>query len=1433
MANKPAVNAFQSGMVQDIDILKQPNQSYRDSMGGRLMFNDNGTYSWEVENGNKVSFTMAPRGGADANRYLPLGHTGNSNIRVMLTVDPINGSGEIGIFSIDSDGIGTYKTLFNDQDDPNGDSLNFNPNNQIEARFLYENDQCIRVYWVDGIEDNSNQPRVFTFSYDRSAGNPSNVVAYSAATLSVHAINSQAEFLLGIIKYDQSIAGSALSGVYQFTYRLGTNDGYRTPWSPLGRKIFLTTDGVSNVNWNTYEMEGSGLNSGKGNRIEVKGIDQRFDEIEVAYVYSETPDVVDESTIFAKSVISGTTMSFDHVSNDGEPLITQEIPAIFSGIKAAKTLNIKDTTLYYGNVVEGLLNISSPEDIVSGVTVSPVFRDMRSDELVNAIPTILTPPITHANTTTANTIKKLHSAAGGTESYNIVTDYVNYKGTQVEHLYTGYFRGETYRFAVVFYDLLGFPAFAIHLCDVKFPDQSSDTFTAQRVTASDTVVNVAAGGGVLPEKAWPTNNYGDYTSNPVENGEDTGLGTYSHIRIMGLEVNGIDTTSIASQISGFKIVRVALDATILAQGLLYPCVRQNDISRPFPFPTQQWFDGEVGGDITGATAAIDVLLDHADMLNDTQPKTTGTTPKYSVRPNFTAFYTPDYDFDDSRLPVVQTQDKLRLIGGCFTDGRLDVQDLIPWNYIVGDSNTRNKFYYSKNDFHVAPADPYPTYLDEADIAESIVMTIGNTLPDYIPGLDLHNTVEFEEGAAMGYTQPGEYKGWGKGKTIFYRTGNFGSGTNKVAPYFKSNVGGVSPYQGTWICNYTRPNANPYGGLSLASLETDIFHGTGHFQPVNNPTFATPISNVYDEIEVWGGDCYLDYFGFARTYGRFETTPGNDPLDYSLGVIFPWESTLNHSLRQAASQQNPMFSDVGNRNHDEYVNPGTNPFSNGLYFVATDDQLIEEFNLNEVLLFQELTQFYTPEPFNFKDNLRFPVRWRYTREKFYGDPVDTWRTFQVNDFKDLNGEYGEITSSLYMFNQIYSWQISAFGRLRASDRALIKSQGAGTLTTGIGDKLDGIDYISTVQGNQHQWSLFTSGNAAYWVDVNMRSIMRFAQDGRKEIDEAHALHNFSENTLKIFEDIDNPAFNGGITGAFDHGNKDAIWSLIYNEYIRINANLVINSERIDANDYFDNNSTVFIDWFGVNAAGTGVLFPEGITTLGENNNAVHYVCSLPTGSPFYVNTVSPTGTITGLISVNPGQCVELKRDKNTLAWTATPVLKSVITPEPFSFSFNENLNAFQGFHAYRSTFLVSHKHDIISHDFLSSGIDNKYYAHDYPALKNNFYGLDYKALLSVVIADIPMVHKIFDDLRINCNDEASNTISRILMATETQSYYLDMTTDTRKKYLEDILRVPLRTKTQDDRTRGKHVQLTFEFLNNSFKPSRMTNLVTFYRTSNRV
>jgi hypothetical protein len=85
---------------------------------------------------------------------------------------------------------------------------------------------------------------------------------------------------------------------------------------------------------------------------------------------------------------------------------------------------------------------------------------------------------------------------------------------------------------------------------------------------------------------------------------------------------------------------------------------------------------------------------------------------------------------------------------------------------------------------------------------------------------------------------------------------------------------------------------------------------------------------------------------------------------------------------------------------------------------------------------------------------------------------------------------------------------------------------------------------------------------------------------------------------------------------------------------------------------------------------------------------------------------------------------------------------------------------------------------------------------------------------------------------NINDAVVNTIKEIVMETQEQIETIDMTADDRWKYLEQILRSPLRTFEQGDRMRGKWIKLTFVFDNTTDEKIIFTNLLTEFRLSNR-
>jgi len=1423
-------NVFSKGLNRDYDPTNVSATSMVDNINGKLMFNKKGTLDWVEDNGNILSFTLNANSGADTNRYVPLGYAGDGNIKIIFSVREDLSFSEIGILGFDKNGDGTYATLFNDTSD--AEKLNFKSTNQICARFLYENNETIRVYWVDGVESDSNPPRVFTIKYNPTL-EKNDVTAYSAVTDTVHSIDSQAEFNPGLIKYEQKISGNILTGVYQYTYRLLTDDGYATSWVTPTNKIFVTSDDINNLNWNRYEMEGSGLDSGKGNRIEIKGVDSRFDRIQVAYLYAKTKAIIDESNIFSDSAIptGTTTMSFDHVSNLGEPVITATINTRFQGIVAAKTLEVKDSVLYYGNINENLLKITSAEleTVLSGLTITPKFRDMRSD---TAELGPKTPPVCHSPPTNANAIaqKRLHQTS--IEDYKIVDDYVNYKGTQVDNIFKGYFRGETYRFAIVFYDKLGYPYFAFHLADFTFPDQYDTTYKWNRLKIDGTTTGVTTDN--LTQPACSTNDYNHtpITADPVMQFDPFHNILYSHLRIMGIEVSGINVSSIKDKISGFSIVRTDRDATIVNQGLLMPTVidaEDSTITRPHMVGYHRW-----AGGTTNSPNLFGV---------DRWDSTSGD--KYSTRPFLSVFYSPDNDFDKTTIPTIQTNDSLKVIGSCYKAASTRTENVDnsgghnePHTTFGGLGNVSSnhvvvvsKWYRTLNPVMNNEGTYTPKFGAKANLNNQFILVSGGTLPNYESTLTLKNSTKFRTDGNVSNTQGfglnNDLSSFGKPNTIFYKHGNFGSKPNAIFNYsqntssYNQNTGA-----GSIIANYYRENTNLYGGLTISSMQQTIFYSTGHFQPIGNPTFTEAPLNVYDSIEIFGGDCYLDYFSFLRLYGRNGISTG---YDYSQGVSFPYESTINHTLRQAASSTNPMFPDIGARSDGMLSG---HVYYNGLFILNNGNgQLVEEFNYNDVLTFSELTKFFNTQPFAFQNINQYPIRWRHTLNKYYGDPIDSWRQFELGAFEDLMGLYGAITSSSFLFNQIYSFQETGFGRLRAFDRAALESETTQSLTTGIGPALDGIDYISTSVGNQHQWSLVNTGKAFYWIDVFNGKAMRFAQDGLAYLSDVKGMHSYFEKESSFFLNKDNPVLNNGILGAWNSKDRDVFWTFNRDEYITYTSDFVIVSNLIDSVIYLGNNETRFINYQGSYSPTVGLLMPIGDIGFNTvNDNIIQYISISSSSNTVSVRQRNSAGVTTYMFDAVAGGSYMIYRESKDDNWSHVVVPKRKITPFRATVVYSEYIQQFTQFHSFKPNFYICHNKFIISEQ--ASLVPKQFYVHGKNVLHANYYGQNFKTSLTVTVSDKGEFSKLFDNVRVAINKQGVSKMEKFIFTTEEQKRFYNVQSDTRVKFLEGNFRLPIRTITQENRMRGRWLAMTFEFENNLYNSIKIDNLINHYRLSNR-
>jgi hypothetical protein len=908
---------------------------------------------------------------------------------------------------------------------------------------------------------------------------------------------------------------------------------------------------------------------------------------------------------------------------------------------------------------------------------------------------------------------------------------------------------------------------------------------------------------------------------------------------MGIEVGGINITGIKDKISGFSIVRTDRHKTILHQGFVLPVVDGGAVSnqsRPHPVGHQRY--SAVNKELYGCSYSIN----GAD--------------KFELRPNQTILHAPDNDFDPTTIPTVQSSDRLKIVGSCYVGGPQSSNQTyynganLAHIYAPQGTNTASpcvisKWYRSYNTSHDNITNAIkPKYGNYATISYQLNIAKGATVDNYEGVLQFKNQVYYRTPSPANSEenfggQDYEYQGSGK-NSILYKHGNWLPNNSQSSCFAYDGTNNSTfahnTQAGALICNYTRNNQNQlpnnaYGGLTQSSLEQTVFYSTGHFQPVNNITFGTPNNDTYNQIEVYGGDCYLDFVGFLRIYSRFpQTNPNQDQYrkDVSYGVVFPLESVNNYSLRQAASTQNPIYTDVGAR-------PGTtqsgetSDFPNGL-FSSSAGQLIEEFNYNDVLTFSELTSFFASVPIGFQNINQYPVRWRHTKNKFYGDTIDTWRSFEVNSFEDLMGVHGPITSSTFLFNQIYSLQEKAFGRLRAFDRAALESETTQSLTTGVGPALDGIDYISTSVGNQNQWSLVNTGKAFYWIDVFNGKAMRFAQDGLNYLSDQRGMHSFFERESKYFLNKDNPAFSEGISGAWNSKDRDVLWTFNRDEYISTGTNLVVTSDIIDSANHYSNNETVFVHWTGASTVNNGIILPVEANTVGNNYNVLQYV-SLKTGSnSMYVNQVK-NNVVTPLAQITAGQNYLFYRNSSSDDWSYTLLAdKSKITPFRATVVYSEYIQSFTQFHSFKPNFYISHNKFLITEQ--ADIVSKQFFVHGKNLLHANYYGQNWKTSLRVTVSDNGEFAKIFDSVRLAVNKQGSEKLNNFIFSTEEQKRFYDVNQDGRVRFLEDNLRLPVRTETQPDRMRGRWLSMIFEFSNNTEYPIKIDNLINHYRLSNR-
>lgn len=1094
--NRPKIdNRFVAGMNGDNDIQYQPQDTYRDAVNMRVLFNEDGGLSIENDKGNKLSFTLVDYNGDVLTDYIPVGQAAFADKVVLFSTNEENS--EIGFVTVDADGIGTYTQVFNDKYDPNGDKLGFKKRNNIEAKAVKETDDIERVYWTDYTEQFSviNIQLGASFSYTPTGGGA--VFLEYPFWYSVHSFRIYCDWDMGIIKYKERIEGNLKTGVYQYAYRQGTKDGYRTPFFPLTRHFIMNSQPFDS----SYQMQPSNQVTDYGFRLEISGIDTRFPILEVAYVYSISETQTVDAAIFYSEEVSikmkypAATKTIDHITNAGEPISLDEFNTRLLPIRKVKTIEEKDNILFAGGVKE--VGVLEPD--LSEATITAITRNMEADK--DALGTFIKPYATDA---IVDTVVYVNNYGSTQTEYPIKNEPATYRGTAFEHLFTSYWRGETYRIGVMLFDRKGMPNYVFHLDDYTFPEQYDGWGGNYTLTVND--------GGTLK------------------------------IRLLGMEISGIKIPveilydeDDNLNISGFSIVRARRVEETLFQGVLMNTVYENDdttvngtahwkYTRPNPL-TENFFNGHI-------TPVAGSYPNNALQLKGVK----ATTDKYfASRAGTALMYSPEIFFGYKATPEWTQNSNLKAVCVAGAAGqeygregfnRVFLSDAIchfySKNYLT-EPYWANYFGTNLGDVtYIEQGGIFKTFLGDDFKIENYDVQKDDLIYTQYTQIDFDNTVGCSDCNVDKF-------GWGCPDSLLF-----------IMKDFKDVSAGVDLVRNkVLIANFRKPADSYFSGEDENALEKTIYISTGHFQPINNTVIAETEDAdgnlVFNNVEVWGGDCYPSYFGFTRILPQYrscdtDNVGGTDCyLDYSVSMIVPLESNINYSLR------------IGRTFPKDGVEPendscGDSSLSNK----GIQEKQREDFNINSVLQHEENVQFFNAKPTTIVNRTENHMTVIHSETKYYGEPLNNYRRYLANNYFDLTGANGDITKLFSQYSYIYFLQTKGFGRLYINQPTTLNSPETGSIIVGSGGILTGALYISQDIGSQHQFSVIGGHNQTYWVDVNLGKMYRFSQNGLSPISDK-GQHNRIYSASKYFKNKDNPAGFSGITGIYDYKNNEIIYS----------------------------------------------------------------------------------------------------------------------------------------------------------------------------------------------------------------------------------------------------------------------------------------------------
>jgi len=330
-----------------------------------------------------------------------------------------------------------------------------------------------------------------------------------------------------------------------------------------------------------------------------------------------------------------------------------------------------------------------------------------------------------------------------------------------------------------------------------------------------------------------------------------------------------------------------------------------------------------------------------------------------------------------------------------------------------------------------------------------------------------------------------------------------------------------------LVNYKVSNT-PYGGESYVARQALGYISCTHFN--DNPLF-----NAANVDKVFGGDTFISYFDLLKLMQ--DSAPEGGQATKMAVLLYPIETSINLQLRYD-THWSAGFTDIKT---NEIRALGATMWPSSYPTTYTDLYLY-----NTVYSQPDSVIPYIPRPVMFNANTIYDTRILASQNKTIGEIIDNWTRFLPSDFIDLHNKYGPINKIVNHSDKVVAFQDDGVAMISINERSLIQDADNAALVLGTGGILERYDYLSTMVGCQHQWSVLNSPNGLYCVDARRKKMIAIS-DQLGSISDVSGLYNYMRDNISGALSVsDNPHLGLGILGYCDPITNEAVMTMIQPE-----------------------------------------------------------------------------------------------------------------------------------------------------------------------------------------------------------------------------------------------------------------------------------------------